>query len=117
MSVNNFLDDNVLYRLLLSRAITGPSFNFIPYVEVNVSGRFAHPSPKSFMYKELNVRRVKMWRKGSKIMKKRLKVELNCFSKVIFHKRFLSKNNLTFEIFLRVSKVFFYIHFLFRRYN
>ena len=73
MSVNNFLDDNVLYRLLLSRAITSPSFNFIPYVEVNVSGRFAHPSPKLFMYKELNVRRVNTWRKGSKIMKKRLK--------------------------------------------
>ena len=34
VSVNNILGDSVLYRLLLSRAITGPSFNFIPFVEV-----------------------------------------------------------------------------------
>ena len=84
VSVNNFLGDNVLYRLLLSKAITGPSFNFIPYVEVNVSGRFAHPSPKSFMYKELNVRWVKTWLKGSKMMKNKLK----SWTKLLFEGHF-----------------------------
>ena len=36
VSVNSFLGDRVLYCLILSRAITGPSFNFIPYVELNI---------------------------------------------------------------------------------
>ena len=51
--------DGVMYRLLLSKFITGPSFNFIPYVEVKIPGRCAHPSSKPFMYKEVNVKRQK----------------------------------------------------------
>ena len=50
--------DGVTYLLLLSRAITGPSFNFIPYEELKISGRCANPSSKLFMYK---MRRVKTW--------------------------------------------------------
>ena len=49
---------DVMYCLLLSRVITVPSFNFIPYVKVKISGSYAHASTKLFMYK---VRRVKSW--------------------------------------------------------
>ena len=73
VSVNNILGDSVMYCFLLSRVMTGPSFNFIPYVEVNVSGRCAHPSSKPFIYEELNVQKVKKWLKYSKAVKKRLK--------------------------------------------
>ena len=73
-----------MYLLLLSKAITSPNFNFILYVEVHVSGRCAHPSSKPFMYKDLNVRKVKMWLKFSKVMQKRLKSSMvNCDGVVV----------------------------------
>ena len=68
--------ENVMYRLLLSRAITDLSLNLIPYVEVKISRRCANPSSKPFiMYKELNVRRVTTWFKCAKVMKTRPNVE------------------------------------------
>ena len=62
-----------MYRLILSRAITGPSFNFVPCMEGKISGRSAHPSSKSFMYKELNVRKVETWLKMFKSYEKEAK--------------------------------------------
>ena len=49
--------DGVTCCLLLSRDITGPSFKFISYVEVMISGNCVHCSSKSFMQKELNIKR------------------------------------------------------------
>ena len=47
--------DSAMYRALLSKAISGPSFNFIPCMEIKISGRCAHPSSKPFINTELNV--------------------------------------------------------------
>ena len=50
-------NDGVTCRLLLSRHITGPSFKFISYVEVMISGNCVHCSSKPFMQKELTIKR------------------------------------------------------------
>ena len=41
----------------LLRDITGPSFKFISYLEVIISGNCVHCSSIPFMQKELNVKR------------------------------------------------------------
>ena len=42
----------VMYRFLLSRAITGPNFNFIPCMEVMILGRCAFPLKTTYVQRD-----------------------------------------------------------------
>ena len=102
--------DSCMYQLLLSRAITGLSFNFIPYVDIPYISASFHSRLLGGAHNS-NVRRVKAWFKWSKVMNRRL---LNAIWRSFFRGNFHLKINwcsgflfLFYFIFFRVSKVFF----------
>ena len=56
-----------------------------------------------------NVRRVNTWLKFLKVIKRGLKVELNWFLRITFHKWISSKSSLIPQIFFQQSFLFFYL--------
>ena len=79
--------DSSMYQLLLSRAITGLSFNFIPYVDIPYISASFHSRLLGVTHNS-NVRRVKAWSKWSKVMNRRL---LNAIWRSFFRGNFHSK--------------------------